>query len=737
VAKSLRQFKPLSETEIQQIVAAESQDAIGNVGGLVSSQRETALKYYLGLPFGNEQDDRSQIVMTEVRDVLEGALPTMLKIFTSSDDVVRFEPQSPEDEQAAQQATDYINYIFYRKNPGFKILYTWFKDALLSKVGVVKWWWDENKDVTEESYNGLDDMGLAQLLADPDVEPIEHSAEPEVLEMMDPMTGQPQQQQVMTHSVKVKRTKSYDQARIANVPPEEFLISRDATDIMGARFVGHRVTKTVSELIAMGFDPDVVDQIPTEDQTYWSTEYIVRRQKDDEFGASIPQSVDPSQRRVTVVEGYYRMDADGDGIAELRQIWHGNLGTPILSNIMWDSDRPPFAALTPFPMPHRFFGLSLADMVQDLQLYKSTLLRQISDNIYFTTNARHKVKMTSPDSVNIDDVLSSTPGGIIRMKADGSDVEPVGAAPMPNFAYQLLEYLDTIKENRTGVTRYNQGLDADSLNQTATGVNQILNQAMDRLLLIARVFAETGVKDLFKGLLGLICQHQDKASVIRLRNTWVQMDPREWNRMDDITVHVGLGTGDKMESARVLTQLLAVQEKMAMAGNPGGMVRPKNTFNLLSEFAKAAGQKNIDQFFTDPDSPQAQETMQQQAQKPNPEMMKLQAEGQLRQQEMAMQQQTEQMKAQVQMQLAQHKAELDAQVAQAQQQSQQAQNNAQMQNDMAMAQFKANLDAQLQQWKAKLDAETKIIVAQISAKASVDAATTQAADQGLTDSLEQ
>lgn len=737
--------RPLSSSEITAICSSEVNNSIGAIGTLIAGEREKALRYYLGLPFGNEQDDRSQVIMTEVRDAIESTLPSLLKIFTGGDDVVKFEPQGPDDEIKAQAATDYVNYIFYRDNPGFEIMYNWFKDALLSKVGMVKWWWDTQTDVSEELYEGLDDVGLALLLQDPEVEPIQHSTVSQMDQIIDPMTGQSHDVPSVKHSVRLRRTKRYTRAKVANIPPEEILISRDATRVDNARFIGHRISKTVSELLAMGFDPDLIDDLPTEDQTYWSIENTTRRSLDDEVGSIAPSAIDPSQRRVTVIEGYYRMDADGDGIAELRQIWHGSLGTPILSNEMWSGGRPPFASLCPFPIPHRFFGLSLADLLMDLQLIKSTLFRNILDNVYLQNNQRYMARFTSADSISLEDLLSSRPGGVVRVK-DGGEIVPLITGPLSSDVYNTVEYLDQVKENRSGVSRMNQGLDPDALNKTATGIQKIMTAGMERQLLIARIFAETGVKDLFRGLLQLICEHQEKAREIRLNGKWVQMDPREWNRMADITVHVGIGTGDNMERVSILSQLLMVQEKLMMGQNPGGMIRPKNIWNLLDQIGKSAGLRNIDPYFTDPDSPQAQQIAQQAAQKPPPEVIKMQVEQQAKTQElqahaqieaqkMQMQAQIEQAKLAGEMQLARERAQLDTQLAYAQQIAQQQQNDAEARNEAQMARFKAELDMNMARWQAQLEAATKIVVAQISAQAPVSPNATGAADAEVANNI--
>lgn len=647
--------KGMGDDQLSALCANEINGAIGQLGTTVSSQREQAMREYFAQPYGNEMPDRSQIVMTDVRDAVEAALPHLMKIFTSGEDVVRFEPQRQEDEETAKQATDYANYIIWRDNLGFQIFYTWFKDALLQKNGVVKYWWDESKSVAEESYEGLTDQQFQDLLADDDVEPIEHTETQDTVEEIGP-DGVPMVLPVTLHDVKVKRTSVQRKVRIDNIPPEEFLISRDAHDIESARFTGHRVVKTVSELIAMGFDPAQVEMIPTEEVTYWSTEATARRYKDDELGTAQPQSLDPSQRRVTVVEGYYRVDYDGDGIAELRQVWTASNGTPILKNEVWQGTKAPFAAICPCPTPHRFFGLSLADQLSDIQLIKTSVMRQILDSLYFANNQRLKVRMDNADAVNLDDLLTSRPGGIVRVR-NGGDVEPIANTFIGGDAYPALEYLDSLKENRTGVTRNLQGLAGDELHKTASGAKQILNQSQERLLLIARLFAETGVTDLFRGVLEVVCTHQNEDRIIKLRGNWTNMNPREWATMYNVTINVGLGAGDKAEQRMILGQILGYQMTAIQSGS--SLADEGKVYNTLTRLTEAAGLKSVDPYFNDPSKMPPRQPQ------PNPAL------------------EIEQMKAN---------------------------------NDKEIAVMKAQLDAEGARFKAELDAWTKLQVAEIETR---------------------
>ena len=652
----------MDESTLKAIVANEVRRAVGYVGGTIAVEREKALNYYYGRPFGNEIEGRSQVVSTDVADVIESVMPSIMKIFTAGDDVVKFEPQGPEDEQAAQQATDYCNWIFNRDNEGFLILYDWIKDALLQKLGAVKAWWDESEDVTEETYQGLTDLELQQLLQDPEVEPVEHSQYPDPNyqpppQQMQQMQGEQPPQQPgqppaepppqpqpgpMLHDVKLKRTSRQGSVRVVAIPPEEFIVSPGARDRTDARMMGHRKRTTRTKLKEEGYDPKIVDDIPITDDTYLNWESLTRRKDEDRPMDAYNDTLDKTSEWVWVTETYIRVDYDGDGKAELRKITVAGPGdsSTILDNEPIED--APFYFLCPIRTPHKLIGRSLADLVMDLQLIKSTLQRQLLDNMYLV-NAPQTVIIEG--QVNLDDLLTRRPGGVVRAKSQGA-VEPLVTQPMLAPALQAIEYIDSVRETRTGVTRYNQGLEADSLNKTATGVNRIFSAAQERIEMIARVFAETGVKDLFRGILRLVAKHQQKSRIVRLRNEWTPMDPREWNTGMDMTVSVGLGTGNKDQMLAHIMAIMQLQEKIVQSGGLNTMVSPVNIYNAASDIVKNSGLKSEDRYFTDPSKAPPQPP------KPDPEMQKVQA-----------QIQGDQMKAQNDLVLAREKQAGDAQLA--------------------------------------------------------------------------
>jgi len=400
------------------------------------------------------------------------------------------------------------------------------------------------------------------------------------------------------HDLEIKRTLKKGKIKVDSIPPEEFLIDKNCIKLDEANYVAHRVDITRSELISMGYNKDDVESLPASESAILNTEKFARYKNIDDYPFN--NSQDKSTQTVTIYENYVRYDYDGDGIAELRKIVSvGESSEQILENV--PCDHIPFVSVTPIPMPHRFYGRSVAELVEDIQLMKSTVMRQLLDNMYLTNNNRVAIM---DGMVNMDDLLTSRPGGVVRTKQPPNQVmQPIQAQPISGQAFPLLEYLDTIREVRTGVTKYNQGLDADSLNKTATGISAIINQTQMRAELIARIFAETGVKDLFRKMFELSVKYQDKEKIIQLNNQYIPVLPTEWRNRFNISIVVGLGTGTKEQQLIILNNIL---DKQLQAFNLQGqreypMVSLKNIYNTLSKIVENAGLKTPDSYFINPD----------------------------------------------------------------------------------------------------------------------------------------
>jgi len=589
----------LTDSELLATIAREERSAYGYVSGDLATERGDAMDFYLGKPFGNEVEGRSQVVSTDVADTIEWVIPSLMKIFCSGDKVVQFNPRGAEDIEASEQETDYINHLVMERNAGFETFYTWFKDALLQKVGYVKAWFEEVENTDEEYYEGLGDDELAMILQDGEVTPIEHEAVQTMTEMGP----------AISHNVRLKRVEKDRKLCVIPVPAEEMRVATNhrGVSLRDCPFVQHFCRKTLSELREEGYDIDD-DFSGDDEETELSQESLSRDLYGEE--ALDDDGGDREMRRVWVKDTYIRVDMDGDGIAELRHIIHA--GSTVLLNE--SCDLIPFAAITPILMPHRHIGRSMADLTMDIQLIKSTLMRQSLDNFYLANNGRTAVNQ---NRVNLDDMLVSRPGGIVRVDGDpGPAMAPVQHTSIGTAAFSMVEYMDSVRENRTGVTKYNQGLDANSLNKTASGISQIMTASQQRIELIARLFAETGVKDLFVIVHALCRKHSQKAEVLRLRGKWVTIDPRQWKRRSDLSISVGLGTGNKDQMLAHLMTILQVQREAVQIG----IATPKNIYNAVVKLTQNAGFKAPDEFWTDPEQAQPQQPQ------PDPEAMKLQAQ---------------------------------------------------------------------------------------------------------------
>ena len=599
----------MDDIEFQGIVRNEIEQALGHYDTEYSQDRIDAMDYYLGEPFGNEQPDRSQVVSTEVSDTIEHIMPSLMRIFTQSDEYVRFAPQGPEDVIVAEQASDYCNWVINNDNRGFEIMHNWFKDALILKTGVVKFYWDETTDIETEEYADLNDEELTVILADPEVEIIEQDERTIGEDMITP-DGMVVPAPVL-YDIKVKRTKTNGSVKIENVPPEEFLITSRAKSLEDADFVAHRSSMPLSDLIQMGYDRDEVEQYAGVSDVETSEERTSRFE--DLEGGAPYDSLDPTMRDVLVTECYIRSDYDGDGVAEFRRVLTVGNGYHVLENE--ECDHVPFAILSPILMPHRAIGRSVAELVMDVQLIKSTLMRQLLDNIYNTNNAR---VVAVEGQVNLDDLLTNRPGGIVRTRTAGA-VQPLQVPEVSSSVFPALNYMDSVREQRTGISKQSMGLDADALQSTtATAVAAMQAASQGKIEMIARVFAETGVRALFRGILHLVTKYQNKEKIIRLRNQFVSMDPRQWDNMYDVQINVGLGTGQREQQLATLFQIAAKQEGiMATMGPNNPIVTPIQYRNTLSKIAELSGFKDASEFFQDPRNAPPPPPQQQ---GPNPQM---------------------------------------------------------------------------------------------------------------------
>ena len=613
--------------ELLNLVESHIDDSLGFIETETSRERQAALEAYMREPYGNEVEGRSQIITGEVAEVVDGALPQIMKVFTQSNNAVVFEPVNEGDAEMAEQATMMANHVFYKDNNGFEVMNSWFWDALCQKVGVVKAYWDDKKDTTKEKYEMLTEDELTMIMQDEEVEVVEQEeyqteTEQNPQPVLDQATGQPVMDEMgvpvmmdtppivnVYYNIKCKRTKDYSKIKIENVAPEEFLIDKRAVTIEDSNFVAQRSLVTRSDLISMGYDSSIVETLPTGDTLDFTPERVARYARGEQpYNTSDVN--DESMDLVEYYECYVRTDMDGDGIAELHRVCYA--GNQILMSE--ECDYIPFHSVCPLPIPHKFFGQSLADRALDLQLVKTTITRQMLDNLYLTNNYRVGAV---EGQVNLDDLLTSTAGGVIRIKNPNALV-PLSVQSSAGQSFPMLEYLDTVQAKRSGVSEASQGLDPNILqNVTATAVAAMSNAAGGKIELVARIFADTGVSSLMKGILHLLCKYQDKERIIKINNKFVPMNPREWDTQYNVTVNVGLGTGSKTEQLGVMQMVLDKQEQMLKEyGLSNPLVTLKQYRDTLAKFVNMAGFKDESGFIKDITQEQSDQLAQAQAQNP-------------------------------------------------------------------------------------------------------------------------
>jgi hypothetical protein len=533
-----------------------------------------------------------------------------------------------------------------QQNPGFLVLYSLIKDALLSKVGVVKVWWECREEVERETYLDQPDDAFALIVSQPGVEVVEHTER----EISLPHAEEPRSKSASTrvsgalsaasrsmsarpsfetgaiaredgrqaplrrppqdeglprpklHDVTIEIRRRRECARVEGVTPEEFGISRRARSIKDTDYCFHDVFRTESQLIAQGYDREQVKKLPS----YTLAHTIEEQARDTVNESTLRQGDDGlnvSSRLIRITEHYVRMNYEGNDEAALyRCTTAGEEGELLLRDGEADvvrEDVIPFAAMTPVIVTHRFFGRSIADLVMDIQRIKTALLRALLDNAYLANNPRTEVPESHATETTLDDLLVSRPGGIVRTKMPGG-LSVIEHPDIGNHVFPLLQYQDATREWRTGVSRQGQGVDPNALqNQVATIANQMFNASQAKVKLIARIFAETGIRDLFSLLHMTIRKNGSQAQTVRLRNQWVTVDPRDWKARADMTINVGLGTGSKSEQLAHLQLIIGAQKEAIAAG----LVSAKNLFHSAKELVKLAGHKNVDAFFTPPGAP--------------------------------------------------------------------------------------------------------------------------------------
>ena len=576
-----------SNSDLLRIVGDERKRSIGfDQDAFLVGDRERALNYFKGeMPDIAALANRSKAVSTDIADAVETVLPDLIEIFTGGDDVAAFTPQNPQDEQAAQQETDYVNHVVFHENDGFMTLYSMFKDALVEKVGIVTWFWGEDIQTREETFAGKNLAELALAANDGEI-----SDQVEVGQ--DPALGP-------LYDFTLTRKTDRSTVRIMAVSPDDFTVAPDTVNLKDATYCAMRARPRAQELKAQGFDPQLVDNLPPYG-TDKNTAIEISRDTAGEHSQGNPADIggEGDFRIVEVVTHFLRCLGD-DGNFEVWRVVTGAGETVLLE--AEKVNRIAFAAVTPYPVSHRFYGRSLADLLVEVQRIKTVLMRMALDSGYFALNQRVEVSEQSMSENTIGDLLRNEPGVPVRSK-NGEAVRPIAAGELGFDVFGALEYFSTVAESRTGVVRNAQGLNPDTLHDTAKGAMALMSAAQKRVRLIARIFAETGIKDLFLGVHATIRENATAARIARLKGAWVEVDPTAWAERNDMTIEVGLGASGKDFEIAALGQVANVMQTIVteQGGAVGPIVTVQNVYNAAKRLFAKLGIKAPELFLTDP-----------------------------------------------------------------------------------------------------------------------------------------
>ena len=596
----------MDETDLESLVGGLIEEAIDYIDLSESPDRIQAADYYNGKPFGNEEDGRSQVVSRDVRDTIALMLPQIMRTFFGSERVVEYQPRFPEDVPNSEQASDYVNSVVLgQDNPSsFNTFYSIIKDALIKRVGIAKVDWERREEVEHEEYTGLDDQALEALLSDPDIEgsQIESYPDPnfsppsQETESISP-SEQPQQENMdvpQLHNVVIRRLSVDGSISFEALPPEEFLIDRRAKSVDDCNIVAHRRYLTVSELTSMGYDyDDMLELAGDEDEFGTNSEYMSRNPVGNYADST---NGGEANRKVLYIEAYAKVDFGGSGIASLRRFCCAGTHHKLLHHEPVND--VPFVLFTGYPEPHFWRGQSVADLTMDVQLVKSSILRNMLDSL---SKSIHPDTWLIEGQVNIDDALSNKVGKLVRTRSAGA-IGELNKSFNGKEAFPMLDYMDKVKEDRTGMSKQSMGLDPSALQSTTkAAVSATVAASQAQIELLCRMFAENGMKPLFRKILKLLHTHQDKARMVRLRNNWVPIDPRVWDTGMDISVNVALGMGTSEERIQILMGMAAKQEKiLEEQGQNNPLVTIDQYHHTLSKMTELSGFKDVQSFWSNP-----------------------------------------------------------------------------------------------------------------------------------------
>jgi len=627
----------LTDDDFLSIVKAERRLSIGiNTGDTILEEREVALEYYKG-----QMDDvpalpnRSKVVSSDVADAVHTALPDLIEIFIGGEELGSFRPVGEEDVRAAEQETQVVNHVIMNENDGFRLVHDAIHDALLTKVGVYHWWSEEDEQYEDTDLERATGAEVQLALQDGELVEIKEAG-------VDDMSGEP------LYDVTIRRKNTDKCVKVDVVAPEDFAVARDTKRLADTTYCVMRTRPRAQDLKARGFDPEIVDELPVYSQAYPQLLDQARDLAGEHRVYTGASESTHDLRTVLIYKHIIRVDADGDGQPEIWQVETDEHEGVLLQKTKLS--QVPFAAGTPYRAPHRFYGRSLADLLLEIQRIKTALMRLTLDTAFFAVNQRHEVVESTSSEHTISDLLNNQPGMPVRVKQAGTVTAiPPGALGFDPFA--ALEYVATVAEQRTGIVRNAQGLNPDTLHDTAKGAQQLMQAAQRRLRLIARTLAETLFRDLFVGVHQMLREHGPSQITARIKGQFIAADPTSWGTRKDMTIEIGMGGGreyDLMLLEAIKQDMAVIVEAQASGAIDGKVVSAKNLYALAVKRAERANIKGVTEFYTDPEAnPEAK-----QPPPPDPQIVKAQMDQEAKREEMAMKERHTQMQFQKDMQLS-------------------------------------------------------------------------------------
>lgn len=638
---------------------------------------ETALDYYLGNPNGREVEGRSAVTSTDVADAIEWIMPQIMKSFTQNNEIVIFDPIHEGDELQAELESEYVYEVMMKENDGFIILYQFVKDALMQKNGIIKVYYEDTPKVEVQEFTGLDPIAFQEALANPNVEPIA------IEEVFDGHTGQPYV------NARIKITVPNGRVILESVPPESFRVNSDHNSINldQAKFTAHILSKTISDLREEGVDEGILRELATGDG---ADDSKYRFAAQDEVTDN-EEPADDTMREVEVAECSLYADLNEDGIAEFVKVTVAGVETPSHVLSVEELSCSPWVSTTAIIMSHKFRGLSIYDRLKEIQDQKTALWRNMFDNLYLQNNQRHIV---IEGQVNLDDLLLSRPGGIVRAKRPDA-VQPLATPQIGPESASMMQYLDGVRAGRVGVSPEGEATPQKIGERVGSeGVERLMTAKEELVGLIIRVIAETGVKPLCMKIRDLVTTHRDAVQDYRFRGQWLKVNPATWKQRSKCTVRVGTGAGNHERKIQALREIMLIQEKLYQ--DPGqALIDKMQVYTALDDFCKLSGLNGATRYFIDPRASEGQQLAQSKAQQ--------------QQQMQAQQQEMQVAMAKAQMEMAQaetQKAKAALQTVQVKAESEQVKSQLQLQKQSYEAQLEA-LKQQLAEAKSAAEESRK------------------------------